>query len=71
MGAVRKQGWTPDPADLAILGRLARGETVEVVARQVGLSERTVRRRLRGMADDLGLDTTIEVVVHAVRHRLI
>jgi DNA-binding NarL/FixJ family response regulator len=67
-----QDSWTPDDeSDLAILRHLAAGATVEVVARRVGLSERTVRRRLRAMADALGVDTTIETVVHAVRAQLI
>ena len=63
--------WPPEPSDLEILRHLADGQTIGVVARRVGLSERTVRRRLRTMADEMGVDTTIEVVVRAVRARLI
>jgi DNA-binding NarL/FixJ family response regulator len=63
--------WTPEAGDLEILRHLADGLTVGVVARRVGLSERTVRRRLRTMADEMGVDTTIEVVVRAVRAHLI
>lgn len=63
--------WAPDRDDLEILRHLADGETIGVVARRVGLSERTVRRRLRTMADETGVDTTIEVVVRAVRAELI
>lgn len=65
------RAWEPDPTDVAILGMLAEGQTVEVVARRFGLSERTVRRRLRALADELGVDSTIETVVHAVRAGLI
>nr|WP_242680150.1 helix-turn-helix domain-containing protein [Nocardioides sp. IC4_145] len=46
---------------------LARGQTVDAAARQLGISSRTARRRLRALADGLGVDTTIEVVVRAVR----
>jgi len=63
--------WPHEPSDLEILRHLADGQTIGVVARRVGLSERTVRRRLRTMADEMGVDTTIEVVVRAVRARLI
>lgn len=59
--------WRPEAEDVEILGLLAQGLTAEGAARRVGLSDRTVRRRLRAMADDLGVDTTIEIVVHAVR----
>jgi DNA-binding NarL/FixJ family response regulator len=37
----------------------------------MGRSERTVRRRLRTIADEIGVDSTIEAVVYAVRARLI
>lgn len=60
-----------DPIDLAIVGLLAEGSTVDAIARKVGLSERTVRRRLRVLAAGLGVETTIEVVVHAVRSGLV
>ena len=60
---------TPD--DLRLLAGLARGETVAVVARRTGVSPRTVRRRLRVLADEIGVDTTIEVIVHAVRRGLV
>ncbi len=63
--------WSLEDGDRTILGLLARGQTVEVVARRLGVSERTVRRRLRAIAGEIGVDTTIEVVVHAVRIGLI
>lgn len=63
--------WVPEPLDLKILTLLAEGHTVEVVSRQAGLSERTVRRRLRSLADELGVNSTIQTVVHAVRCGLI
>ncbi len=63
--------WTPDHGDLEILGLLADGHTVESIARRVGVSERTVRRRLRAIADSIGVDSTIEAVVYAVRSHLI
>lgn len=63
--------WRPAPEDVRILALLAEGMTTDVIARRVGLSERTVRRRLRTVADDLGVDSSIEVVVHAVRCGLI
>jgi DNA-binding NarL/FixJ family response regulator len=63
--------WTPCDLDLEILRLLSRGHTAEVVARRVELSARTVRRRLRMIADDIGVDSTIEAVVYAVRADLI
>ncbi|MCM3516767.1 MULTISPECIES: LuxR C-terminal-related transcriptional regulator [Nocardioides] len=59
------------PDELAVLALVARGLTVTAVARRLEISERTVRRRLRTAADDLGVDSTIEAVVAAVRRQLI
>jgi len=59
--------WRPDPADLEVLALLAEGHTVESIGRRLGVSDRTVRRRLRSIADDIGVDSTIQAVVHAVR----
>ena len=64
-------GWDPTADDLRILRLLSEGHTTDVIARRVGLSERTVRRRLRTLADEIGVDSTIEAVVHAVRTGLI
>lgn len=63
--------WSPEELDVTILRLLSRGRTIEYVARRVDLSERTVRRRLRAVADDLGVDSSIEAVVYAVRAGLI
>lgn len=65
------EAWVPNGDDREILARLASGETIDSVARHVQMSERTVRRRLRAMAEALGVETTIQVVVRAVRQRLI
>jgi len=66
-----RPSWTPAEGDLAILSALADGQTIDVVARRQGVSERTIRRRLRTIADEIGVDSTIEAVVYAVRSRLI
>ena len=63
--------WSPVPDDLELLRLLAAGQTVDTIARRLGVSERTVRRRLRALADAIGVDSTIEAVVFAVRSRLI
>lgn len=60
-----------DPLDLEILGLVAEGQTTDAVARRLGVSERTVRRRLRAVADLLGVGSTMEAVVSAVRAGLI
>jgi DNA-binding NarL/FixJ family response regulator len=63
--------WVPTERDREILRILAAGYTVNVVARRVGLSERSVRRRLRSMAETIGVGSTMELVVCAVRRRVI
>ncbi|MBD3915145.1 response regulator transcription factor [Nocardioides hwasunensis] len=51
-----------------VLRLMAEGDTIDVVARKLGISERTVRRRARAACDTLGCETTIEAIVWAVRH---
>ncbi|AIJ22059.1 helix-turn-helix domain-containing protein [Amycolatopsis methanolica] len=57
--------------DLVLLGLLAEGLSPEEVAGRVGLSGRTVRRRIRAICDRLGVATPIEAVVWAVRSEMI
>ncbi|HTW14725.1 MAG TPA: hypothetical protein VMF51_06325 [Nocardioides sp.] len=56
-----------DPVDEHLLRLLSEGATLEVAARRAGLAERTARRRLRSLADAVGVDTTMQLVVHFVR----
>jgi DNA-binding NarL/FixJ family response regulator len=68
-------GHPPSPAlgddELVVLRLMAEGQTVETVARRLEVSERTVRRRVRSACSSAGVDTTVEAIVWAVRHRLI
>jgi DNA-binding NarL/FixJ family response regulator len=57
--------------DLELLKLLAGGLPLEAVARRMGKSERTVRRRVRGICDQLGLGTPIQAVAWAARRGLI
>jgi len=68
MEHVRRTGLATD--ELQVLRLLADGETVDVVARRLGVSERTVRRKVRSACDKVGCETTIEAIVWAVRHEL-
>ena len=56
-----------DQTDVDILRLFAAGMTLPSIGRQLGLSERTVRRRLRKVCDELDLGSPIEAVVWAVR----
>ncbi len=57
--------------DVALLALLARGLSLDAVARRLEMSERTVRRRTRMICDRLGVTTPIEAVVWAARRHLI
>jgi DNA-binding NarL/FixJ family response regulator len=67
----RELGHLVSDVDMSILELLADGRTTAAVARQLQLSERTVRRRVRRMAEHLGVGSTIEVVVETVRQGLV
>lgn len=57
--------------ELALLALLARGLPTDLVARRLGLSERTVRRRTRTICDRLQVGTPVEAVVWAARRHLV
>jgi DNA-binding NarL/FixJ family response regulator len=46
---------------------LAAGMTDSAIARQLGLSERTVRRRVKDLMDELGVDSRFPAGVRAVQ----
>jgi DNA-binding NarL/FixJ family response regulator len=57
--------------ELEILRLLAHGLTVESIAPRLNMSERTVTRKIRAVVDAIGVDSTIEAIVWAVREDLI
>ena len=57
--------------DVALLALLADGLAPAGVGRRLGLTERTVRRRLNRLCERLGVATPMQAVVWAVRHRVI
>lgn len=60
-----------EPMDLRILGDLASGAKLDVIARSNYLSERSVRRRIRRVCGMFEVTTPIEAVVYAVRRGVI
>ena len=57
--------------DRTLLRLLSSGQTTAAVVTRLDCSERTVQRRLRGICDELGVRSSMEAVVLAVRHRVI
>lgn len=58
-------------AEIDVLAQLANGSTLDVAARRLDTSARTLRRRVRAACDRLSVDTPIEAVVWAVKNDLI
>ena len=56
-----------DPRDTAILTLLAAGASDATIARQSGISQRTVERRVRALMDQLGAGTRFQAGVQAAR----
>jgi DNA-binding NarL/FixJ family response regulator len=54
-------------SDVQLLALLADGLGLEVVARRLDISERTVRRRIRDICDRLKVATPVQAIVWAVR----
>ncbi len=53
--------------ELRLLALLANGLSTDAVARQLGLTERTTRRRVRLVCDRIGVEKPIQAVVWAAR----
>ena len=59
------------PEELAILRLIAGGLPMYSVAQQMRMSPRTIRRRIRGLCDRLGLVHPIQAIVWAARRGLV
>ena len=57
--------------DVELLRLLSRGLPLDAVARRLNTSERTVRRRVKGICDRLGFTASIQAVVWAARQGLV
>ena len=58
-------------AEAEALGLISQGLTVQAIAYRLDVSERTVRRRVSNACTRLGVTTSIEAVVVAVRMGII
>lgn len=58
-------------AEVRALAVLGAGHTYDTAARELGISGRTIRRRVRDVCDRIGVDTTIQAVTWAAKHHLI
>jgi DNA-binding NarL/FixJ family response regulator len=57
--------------ELLLLSALATGAPITAVATHLGVSDRTIRRRIRLVCAEIGVSTPIEAVAWAARRRLI
>jgi DNA-binding NarL/FixJ family response regulator len=64
--ALERGDATPDLDEL-LLAQLAQGAKDEQIARILGISLRTVRRRVASMMAELGVDSRFQAGVEAVR----
>jgi DNA-binding NarL/FixJ family response regulator len=60
-----------DQDDLRLLALLAEGMPVNSVARRVAMSDRTIRRRIRAICEQLGVKATVQAIVWAARRGLV
>jgi DNA-binding CsgD family transcriptional regulator len=67
----RSAGSAPSRRDQAILALLAAGAPDATIARQTGVSQRTVERRVRALMNQLGAGTRFQAGVQAARRGLI
>jgi len=67
--------WAREPRltaeELLILRHIADGLPIESVAHRIGISPRTVRRRMRTLCDRIGATCVIQAVVWAAHEGLV
>lgn len=71
MNAVEDSGDVPDRTTLNIVAALAKGKSVAEAATCCNVSESTLRRKLARLREQWSVQSTIQVIVLAVRRGLI
>ena len=57
--------------DLRLLALLAEGLPISSVSRRMAMSDRTIRRRIRAVCEQLGVKATVQAIVWAARRGLV
>ncbi|GAA1810082.1 hypothetical protein HC028_18940 [Planosporangium flavigriseum] len=60
-----------DQEDLRLLALLAEGMPVSSVSRRMAMSDRTIRRRIRAICEQLDVKVTVQAIVWAARRGLV
>ena len=69
--ALDTDGVRLDREDLLVLAMLAEGMPLRSVSRRMAMSDRTIRRRVRAICDQLGVKATVQAIVWAARRGLV
>jgi DNA-binding NarL/FixJ family response regulator len=68
---LRRRSPRLSPREQEVMGLLRRGLPNKTIARDLGISERTVENHIRHIFEKLGVSSRTEAVVHALSHHLI
>ena len=66
--ATRPYGYRPAPRETEILGLLAEGQSNKAIARNLGISDGTVKLHVKAILRKLDVHSRVEAAVMAVEH---